>query len=223
MSADFKATDRAPGAHGSGFSGVLLEAGVVALVGVALAFLANAVSPRGLALGQDYFPRANRGPRAAVTVTNVEQVTAVTPSTGGAEGDPVAARLAEQNLVMADLARTLELFRDPRFGQGKIVFVDARNDELYQAGHIPGAYQLDYYRAANYLGQVLPACLTAERVLVYCIGRECEDSEFAAILLRQAGVANEKLLVYPEGFTEWSARQLPVATGPQRGMPEVTP
>ena len=39
------------------------------------------------------------------------------------------------------------------------------------------------------------------------------DSEFAAILLRDAGVPAESLSVFPGGITEWKASDLPVEVG----------
>lgn len=48
-------------------------------------------------------------------------------------------------------AQALALFRDPQYDQGTIVFVDARDDRHYGAGHVPGAYQLDRYHPQNHL------------------------------------------------------------------------
>ena len=45
-------------------------------------------------------------------------------------------------------------------------------------------------------------CQAAEQVVVYCTGGECEDSDTAAILLRDAGVPTAKLFVYGGGFAE---------------------
>ncbi len=53
----------------------------------------------------------------------------------------------------------------------------------------------------------------AERVVVYCNGGNCEDSELAASLLRDAGIPAEKLQVYLGGFTEWEAQGMPVEIG----------
>ena len=59
----------------------------------------------------------------------------------------------------------------------------------------------------------MPVCQAAEKVVVYCTGGNCEDSEFAAIFLRDAGVPREKLLVYGQGITEWIALNLPIESG----------
>lgn len=183
-------------------------------VGVLLAGLLNTLSPRGLNLARDYFPGAVRIALPPQATSNrlagdIGGTNVLSPT--GAQ--LTMARLKAKNLQIVGIDRVQQLFHDPRFQQHLVVMVDARDDAHYQAGHIPGAYQLDHYRAPDYLGSVLPVCLTAEQVIVYCLGGDCEDSEFTAALLRDAGVPNEKLAVYVGGFTEWSTNGLPIEIG----------
>jgi rhodanese-related sulfurtransferase len=190
---------------------VLAEACIVALAGAALAFAANALSPRGLTLTRNYFPTAH-----AVTV----------PGSGNGSGaitgdasrvpsglDLLSQQLRQEGLGLADSNLVIRLFQDPRYQTGSIIFVDARDDDHYQRGHIPGAYQLDYYHPAPFLGTVLPACQIAEQIVVYCNGGDCEDSKHTAIFLRDAGVPASKLFVYAGGITEWLTNGSPVETG----------
>jgi rhodanese-related sulfurtransferase len=107
----------------------------------------------------------------------------------------------------------IRLFRDPGHGHGLLVFVDARDARHYAAGHIPGAWPFDRYRAETHLPTILPISLAALKVVVYCTGGDCEDSEFAALILRDAGVPPESLFIYPGGITEWTAHGLPIETG----------
>jgi len=191
----------------------LLEAVLVAAIGTALAFVANALSPRGLKLTRDYFPGSNRTSAGVQPVTSEAQGGA-----GGGVAKPSAAELAlarlkEKGLQVVDCKQAQELFHDPRYTQGTIAFIDARNDEHYQKGHIPGAWQFDRYHPENYLAAVLPVCQMAQQVVVYCAGGDCEDSEFAALFLRDsAQVPGEKLFVFTGGWTEWTERGLPVET-----------
>lgn len=127
--------------------------------------------------------------------------------------ESVLARLKEEGLKVADRDEVVRWYHDPRYQEGLFVFVDARNDEHYRSGHIPGAYLFDRYRAGEYLAAVLPVCLTAEKVVVYCTGGDCEDSEFAAITLRDAGVSPQNLYVYSGGMADWTAAGLPVESG----------
>jgi rhodanese-related sulfurtransferase len=186
---------------------VLCEAVLVAFIGAALAFAANAISPRGLALTRNYSTGKTGG-----TVSPPSN-----PAAPGATNQPSAdellsARLKEKGLQLGGSNQVARLFHDPGYQQGIIVFVDARDDEHYQQGHIPGAYQLFPYHPENYLATVLPVCQAAEQVVVYCTGGECEDSELAAVMLRDAGIPGRKLLVYGGGITEWTSNQ-PVEIG----------
>ena len=118
---------------------------------------------------------------------------------------------------MMDASAAKAAFDDPLRQQGLVIFIDARGDDVYTAGHIPGSLQLDYYHPEKYLPTVLPACAVAQRIIVYCNGGECEDSEFSALMLRDAGVAAEKIFVFGGGIVEWRQREWPVATGSSDG------
>ena len=96
----------------------------------------------------------------------------------------------------------MQLYHDPRYEQDLVVFVDARNDDHYQAGHVPGAHLFDYYRPANYLSNVLQACQIAQEIVVYCNGGDCEDSELAATMLRDLGIRQPKT----PGLWRWHDR-----------------
>lgn len=183
----------------------------MAVIGAALAFAANALSPHGLKLGKDYFPAT--------------RPTSPSPSAGGNVTATVAARtnspqellsalLQANGLQLADSNRVIQFFRDPRRAQDEVIFIDARNDEHYRAGHIPGAYQFDHFHPDNYLTNVVQVCLTAEQIVFYCNGGECDDSLQAGVTLRDSlHLPKEKLFVYGGGITEWAANGLPIELG----------
>jgi rhodanese-related sulfurtransferase len=187
---------------------VLLEALLVAVAGAVVAFGANALSPRGLKLTQDYF-HGETAPLPRPKTNRTEVVTANTNS----PADPVIARLKEKGLQVVNSEQAAELFHDPLYQKGGIIFIDARNDEHYQGGHIPGAYQFDNYHPENYMGTVFPVCQSAQKIIVYCTGGNCEDSQFAALTLRDAQIPSEKLFVYTGGITEWTNRGYDVESG----------
>jgi rhodanese-related sulfurtransferase len=176
----------------------LIEAAIVASVALTLALGANALSPRGLRLDRDYFPNAE-SPR--VIAAGKDATTAV------------ARRLEQRGLHVATLDDVSEWFRNARSGAALVVFVDARSEAPYASGHIPGALPFDHYHPEQSLPAVLPVCLTAQKVVVYCAAGACEDSEFAAMTLRDAGVPAEKIFVFAGGITEWTAHQLLLETG----------
>jgi rhodanese-related sulfurtransferase len=186
---------------------VFEEALFVAIVGAAFAFGANLVSPRGLALTRNYFPAGISRPVPAAR--NVANTNAPAPS----PAQLLAAQLKAQGLQGVDGRQAAQLFHDPRFKQGSIVFIDARDEQHYREGHIPGAYEFDPYYPEKYFATALPVCQAAEQIVVYCNGGDCDDSESAAIMLRDVGIANRKLFVYTGGFPEWTTNGLPVEVG----------
>ena len=187
---------------------VLLEAVLVGLVGAALAFAANALSPAGLKLNRNYFPGETQG--------TVEPVRShVASGTNGAVATPTLAdKLRSKGIALFDNPKVVELFHDPRYAQNHVVFIDARNDDEFQEGHIPGAHQFDHFHFEKFLPTIVPLCQAAQQVVVYCGGGGCELSEFAATMLaNDLGIAKEKLAVYGGGMTEWKSKGLPVETG----------
>lgn len=193
---------------------VILEIMVVGAAGLAFALAANVISPRGLALTRNYFPGVSGSPpSAAVSASKPAGVKEAVPVS---KLESVAERLRSNGLQLADSNLVANLFHDPRFEQELVVFVDARADREFQAGHVPGAYQFDHYHFEKYLPEVLPVCQTADRIVIYCNGGDCDDSQFAAILLRDAGIPAAHLLVYAGGLVEWAANGLPVERGPRK-------
>jgi len=191
---------------------ILVEGLVVATIGAVLAFLANGLSPRGLKLTRNYFPGS-----AALTVTagpGDTQPSGLGRPKGLSASELLATRLRAEGLQVADSNLVSRLFHDPRFEQNLVLFLDARDDEHYQAGHIPGAYPFDYFHPEQYLGPLLPLLQSAEQVVVYCNGGDCEDSRQAAITLRnEVAVPAGKLFVYAGGIAEWSTNGWPVELG----------
>ena len=188
---------------------------IVGVVGVAFAFLANQLSPRGLNPAMNYFP-------GGVKSSPVPPPAVPPPVSGRANPPPpaptpaasLAARLQANGLRLLDRAGVEKLFRDPRRQENLILFIDARDEDHYQEGHIPGAFEFYPYHPEKYLEAVVTPCQIAEQIIVYCTGGDCEDSESAALFLRDAGgVPGGKLLIYGGGMTEWEAAGLPVESG----------
>ena len=189
------------------------EALCVAVIGAAFAFGANLVSPRGLALTRNYFPAGISRPVPAATSVGSPHDLASTNPPASSPAQLLAARLKEQGLQSVDGHQAAQLFHDPRFQQGGIAFIDARDEQHYREGHIPGASEFDPYYPEKYFPTVLPVCQAAEQIVVYCNGGDCDDSESAAITLRDVGIANQKLFIYTGGITEWTTNGLAVEIG----------
>ena len=183
----------------------------MAVIGAALAFAANALSPRGLSLTTNHFPWTKLTPPPSVAGTNLTGA-AVTYTNSPLE--LLSAQLRENGLQLADSNQVMQFFRDPRRAQDGVIFIDARDDEHYQAGHIPGAYHYYHFRPENYLTNVVQVCLAAQQIVFYCSGGECDESIQAAITLRDSiHIPKEKVFVYGGGMNEWTTNRLPIEVG----------
>src|SRR4051812_20311141 len=202
---------------------VLLETLLVAFLGLVFALAANALSPRGLRLSRNYFPTGEDRLKPAL----LTGLTNSAPTAGNTnQGSPVDAtlqRLQQHGLQTVSSNEVAELVQGASYDQGLSVLIDARDDSHYQAGHVPGAWQFDHYHAEQYLPAILPVCLNAQKVVVYCKGGACEDSEFAAIMLKEAGVPASSLFVYAGGIGEWMPSGRLVETGVRRSGQLVRP
>ena len=184
----------------------------MAVIGAALAFAANALSPRGLQLTENYFP----GSKVTQPIPAGAGAHAIGPAAAKTNSplELLSARLQADGLQLADSNRVVQLFRDPRREQEGVVFIDARDDEHYRAGHIPGAYLFDRFQKENYLTNVIPVCVAAQELVFYCNGGDCDDSEHAAIMLRDSiGIPKERVWVYGGGIAEWATNGLPIEVG----------
>lgn len=191
----------------------LREGILITLLGVCFALAANALSPRGLELVRDYFPRLQSSGASVPPSVHDSASSGVAAAPNPNTTLSVTERLKAAGLTLATIDEVLTWFHDPLREQGLIVFVDARTESLYRQGHIPGAWQFNHYRAAESLPLILPTCLGALKVVVYCAGSDCEDSEFAALLLRDVGVPAENLFVFRGGMTEWAERGTVIELG----------
>ncbi len=198
----------------------LLECLVVFVVGTGLALAANALSPRGLKIMHNYFPvvHTQPSPYTGPLATQSAPEGVVIPS----NYSEAIQRLAAQGIATISDAEAWEAFQDPAYAEGQIVFIDARTEQRYTEGHIPGAYHYYYLNADSYVDKVLPAAFGASKVIVYCGGGDCEDSEFAAIDLRNRGVDQSRLFVYLGGIAEWHEHGRPIRQG-DHGQPGGNP
>lgn len=165
---------------------------LVLVIGSIFAFAANRISPRGLALGRDYFPAAS-------------EPIPVAPEIKPTRDKPT------HEFPTVTLGDIEEMIGDPRYVTRQFLLIDARNDAQFRAGHIPGAIQFDRYQPQNYLSAVLPACLAAQKIVIYCGGGNCEDSIFAARALRDFGVPADRFFIFTGGVQSWRDAELPLS------------
>jgi rhodanese-related sulfurtransferase len=101
------------------------------------------------------------------------------------------------------------------FDQATAVFLDARSEAEFAAGHLPGAVSLPWHATgevtARRVYQHLPPGLP---VLVYGTGPECPVANRVVNLLRRQGVGG--LAVFLPGYPGLLAADLPAETGAWR-------
>lgn len=199
----------------------------VATVGLVIAVAANQLNPAGLMIERDYFPAPVARPpvepdEPAATDTGGE--VAETPETAPADTSADAPVVDAEEQAVLDRLRA-KGFQPLSFDEAKAVyddelytfelymFVDARSTERYEEGHIPGAHQFDHYYAHEFIDALMPLMQTSEKIVVYCTGGDCEDSEFATTRLTEYGVDPSRLYVYAGGIDDWTARGMPIERG----------
>ncbi|MHC4064752.1 MAG: rhodanese-like domain-containing protein [Planctomycetota bacterium] len=187
-----------------------LEIVILLVASTALGLGVNAVRSDRLILSKNYFRLPLPDPEPApdpATGTPVNTDAIADPDT---ETDQPDGSVREHGFQTVTFDEAFETFHDPKFEAGMYIFVDARDDDGFMDGHIPGAYQLDHYRAEQYLPDLLPVAMGADRVIVYCNGGDCEDSIFASGDLLEQGVPRESLFLYEGGMKEWRSKGGPV-------------
>lgn len=88
------------------------------------------------------------------------------------------------------------------------IFLDARLEPDYKAGHIPRALNLPFEEFEQYYPKVEPLLSKNKNIITYCDGTECEVSLFLARILKTKGFENLK--IFFGGWTEWNKAGLPV-------------
>lgn len=198
---------------------ILKEFVWIGVIGVVISLGLNAVSPRGLRLSEDYFPKLPPPPppppHTGTAPASQYAATATAPV-----DDPGTKYVRDQGLQPIPFAEVKALYEDPAYPSGAYLFVDARTRDLYVAGHVPGAYHMDRDRAKESIESFRQVIDQAIKIIVYCEGGHCEDSSFAAIQMQRENVNPMLIFVYPGGMDEWKDRDLPVEKG-ERGSGDI--
>ncbi len=183
----------------------VLEALLLGVLGLAVAFTANAVrASASIELGKNYFavwappkvPDDEPGEKPPIPV--------VAPAKDKHPDHPY------QEVTFEDV---VDIFNDPNTEMRVNLFVDARDDEAYEEGHIPGALQADHYRLEDYIDNLLDFAEAAEKIIVYCNGGDCEDSIFLCSDLMEFDVPFDSVYLYPGGWKEWMKNGMPIEKG----------
>lgn len=131
-----------------------------------------------------------------------------------ADGLPWRADWSAINQLSPDAAENFFISLDEakiRFFTQSAVFIDARSQELYRAGHIQGALNLPFQDFDNRFPEVVEKIPLETAIITYCDGVSCNLSEELALSLEKMGYQNVQVLT--NGWTLWRRSNLPIATG----------
>ena len=85
--------------------------------------------------------------------------------------------------------------------EGLYFVVDARTEDDYGDGHLPGAHSFPLHKFDENLPRLMELVGPKDPLLIYCSGFTCTDSHAFAQLLRELGYS--RVHVYAGGFEEW--------------------
>ncbi len=122
----------------------------------------------------------------------------------GSQGQPVSENVPQETkralIISLDEARTY-------FKTGKTLFADARPLRAYEAGHIPGAMNLDPVEFDSWSENFFSQFPVDTLIVTYCEGARCPLSTELADKLWAMGYENVR--VFKEGWRSWKEARLP--------------
>ena len=129
------------------------------------------------------------------------------------DADPIDEGQPEQQYQTIDFDGVADAVVKGVVGAGAMVLIDARGDEAYEEGHIPGALQCDHFKLERDIFNVLDFVDAAETIVVYCNGGKCEDSLFVCGDLMEFDVPFDKIYLFQGGWEEWTENNMRVEGG----------
>lgn len=187
----------------------------IAIAGLALGLGSNAArSDRHVKLAKDYFRKLEQAPKPGgvdATTDAAAGDSQTDDDSPAADDDGQAAedKALEHGFMPVSLDDAAELYMNPGYASGEIVFVDARDDVHFAEAHIPGAIHIDRYNPDPYFERAERALSLADIIVVYCGGGECEDSIYLATeLYLERDIPYEKIRLFEGGMQAWEGDNL---------------
>jgi rhodanese-related sulfurtransferase len=120
-------------------------------------------------------------------------------------------KMLNEQLVGGLPAVSLKVAKEA-FDSGEALFVDARDSDFYELGHIPGAVNLPLRDFDLVFPRLRRRLLEAARLITYCDGASCDTSVELTEKLLFAGMNHVEIFV--GGIEQWEATGQPVEKGP---------
>lgn len=184
--------------------------------GILIILAAGVVAVGQNAVRRDGIPLVPTAPKGAAAVSEKPY----TAPAGGARAADIAAdpggRAPEgagfQGPTSEELASG-EITRDRLkeiLPAGRVVLIDARLPEEFEAGHIDGAINIPYEKLPDYSDKLTSSIPLDAKIVCYCRSVTCDDSANLARELKFMGYSS--VILYKGGWDEWSE-----ATGSSEG------
>lgn len=122
------------------------------------------------------------------------------------------AREAENPAENPDECQIISLARASKLhADGEAIFLDARPQNQYARGHIPGALSLPWQDVDSRFVEIAPHLEEEKTLITYCDGESCQLSHDLALFLKDFGFENITVLI--NGWSAWKEAGLPVEKG----------
>lgn len=161
-----------------------------------------AVEKNRVQINEDILPAYDyKNDSALSSSDNIEM-----PEAGKSSGDVNLSNLTKDVFNqprLISLSQAYELYRE------KILFIDARDPEEYEDGHIAGAVNLPLFHIDQYMGN-LSSVDKNQPLVTYCEGADCDMSIRLGNELFSKGY--RKVFVFFGGWEEWQKANYPVIT-----------
>ncbi|MBF0552397.1 MAG: hypothetical protein HQK60_17935 [Deltaproteobacteria bacterium] len=93
-----------------------------------------------------------------------------------------------------------------------ILIIDARDREIYEQAHIPGAIDLPIHAIDQFFDQFQSQFPPIMPVITYCDGAGCDQAANLAEYLKNNGYS--QIQIFLAGLSEWTKAGLPTESGP---------
>ncbi|HLX13176.1 MAG TPA: rhodanese-like domain-containing protein [Bacteroidota bacterium] len=185
---------------------MLRELGGILLLSIVLAFSYNAFSTHGL-------PLMRKETKKVVTSDSTLFQQLSLPQTKQIDTTTVVAPLHKHAMEHRDSIAKAFTKKDNGYSvisldqvkrllkEKRGVFVDAREPDEFDAGHLPGAINIPYLESENHFNQMMQIPQDT-LIVVYCSSSECPLGRDLIDFMR--GMDFKKVMLYDEGWEGWT-------------------
>ncbi len=189
---------------------IALEACALGVLGLVLAFCANSVRTSGaIDMSRSYYdPLEERVACESSSDFSVKSEEAYVQAS--------ASEAAVHNdfcLQSVSLHEAAELFEDPSDSRSVCLFVDARDDDDFAEGHIPGAVRADRHQFDRYVEEILVSADLAGTIVIYSKDGEWGEGRPMCCNLEEYGIPHESIFLLDGGWQAWVDNDMPIQAG----------